>query len=111
MNLTTIHPDANLSRLLGLQPRRLGVVPVTAFAASQPAKPKPDDILANLMEGNKRFVEGKLEHPGRSPKDFQPLAAGQAPPAIILGCADFRSCAGNPLRPGSWRPVRRPRGR
>jgi carbonic anhydrase len=35
-------------------------------------------------------VEGKLKHPGRSPKDFQALAEGQAPPAIILGCADSR---------------------
>jgi carbonic anhydrase len=53
-------------------------------------QPKPDEVLAKLMEGNKRFVEGKLLHPGRTPKDFQALAAGQAPPAIILGCADSR---------------------
>jgi carbonic anhydrase len=51
---------------------------------------KPDDVLKRLVAGNKRFVEGKLSHPGRSPKDFLPLAEGQKPLAIIVGCADSR---------------------
>lgn len=68
-----------------------GLAPFAAHAAGQAdARPKPDDVLAKLMAGNKRFVEGKLEHPGREPKDFQALAAGQAPPAIVVGCADSR---------------------
>lgn len=67
-----------------------GSVPGAVRAADPKDRPKPDDVLKNLMEGNKRFVEGKLTHPGRTPKDFQALAAGQAPPAIILGCADSR---------------------
>ncbi len=57
-----------------------------AMAADQ----KPDDLLKMMMEGNQRFVEGKLEHPGRTPKDFQALAAGQAPPVGIVACADSR---------------------
>jgi carbonic anhydrase len=66
-------------------------VPACALSVSQPKdRPKPDDVLKGLMEGNKRFVEGNLKHPGRAPKDFQALAEGQAPPAIILGCADSR---------------------
>jgi carbonic anhydrase len=66
-------------------------VPISAATAAQAKDgPKPDDVLKALLAGNKRFVEGKLEHPGRTPKDFQALAAGQAPPAIILGCADSR---------------------
>jgi carbonic anhydrase len=63
---------------------------VPAAAQEQPAKLKPDAVLQSLLDGNQRFVEGKLQHPGRSPKDFQALAEGQAPPAIILGCADSR---------------------
>jgi carbonic anhydrase len=55
-----------------------------------PARPKPDAVLENLLDGNKRFVEGKLLHPGRAPKDFLPLAHGQAPVAVIVGCADSR---------------------
>jgi carbonic anhydrase len=50
----------------------------------------PDEVLARLLEGNKRFVKGELTHPGRRPEDFAPLAEGQAPSAIIVGCADSR---------------------
>ncbi len=71
-----------------------GLGPVSALGAAElpepPKGPKPDEVLASLKAGNERFVSGKLEHPGREPKDFQALAAGQAPPAIILGCADSR---------------------
>ncbi len=47
-------------------------------------------MLAQLLEGNRRFVNGQLTHPGRSPKDFLALAEGQAPLAVIIGCADSR---------------------
>lgn len=60
------------------------------LAEASAAQHKPDEVLAKLMEGNKRFIEGKLKNPGRTPKDFQALAAGQAPPTIVLGCADSR---------------------
>jgi carbonic anhydrase len=62
----------------------------TLGATDPPARPKPDAVLENLLEGNKRFVEGKLLHPGRAPKDFIGLAEGQAPLAVIVGCADSR---------------------
>jgi carbonic anhydrase len=35
-------------------------------------------------------VKGELTHPGRRPEDFAPLAEGQAPSAIVVGCADSR---------------------
>ncbi|MEO6811749.1 MAG: carbonic anhydrase [Isosphaeraceae bacterium] len=50
----------------------------------------PDAALASLIEGNARFVAGKLTHPGRSPSDFAALAEGQAPLAAIIGCTDSR---------------------
>lgn len=76
----------------------LGASAVTAVAAGgSPAGTlasgegsKPDEILARLMAGNERFVKGELLHPGREPSDFLPLAKGQAPQAIIIGCADSR---------------------
>jgi carbonic anhydrase len=59
--------------------------------AAQPAvNRQPDAVLARLLEGNKRFLTGKLEHPGRTPADFVPLAEGQAPLAIVVACADSR---------------------
>jgi carbonic anhydrase len=63
----------------------------TARASNQPAAVRdPDAVLAGLLEGNKRFVSGRLIHPGRKPEDFAALAEGQAPLAAIVGCADSR---------------------
>jgi len=59
-------------------------------AKLQTNRPQPDAVLARLLEGNKRFVEGKLNHPRRKPEDFVPLAEGQEPLAVIVGCADSR---------------------
>jgi carbonic anhydrase len=58
--------------------------------ARQDAARDPNASLARLLEGNKRFVSGQLVHPGRKPEDFAALAEGQAPLAIIVGCADSR---------------------
>jgi carbonic anhydrase len=49
-----------------------------------------DTVLAQLLAGNQRFVKGELIHPRRKPDDFAPLAEGQAPLAVIVGCADSR---------------------
>ncbi len=49
-----------------------------------------DQAIKLLAEGNQRFVAGQITHPGRTPDDFKPLAAGQYPIAAIIGCADSR---------------------
>ena len=62
---------------------------VAAGAAAPPAD--PDAVLAKLLEGNARFVKGQPSLLSRRrPEDFAALAEGQAPPAVILGCADSR---------------------
>jgi carbonic anhydrase len=61
-----------------------------AWAEVQDPSRDPDAVLARLIEGNKRFVAGQLTHPGRRPEDFAALAEGQAPGAVIIGCADSR---------------------
>ena len=49
----------------------------------------PDDVLSDLKEGNRRFMEGRL-----TPRDYLAQAAasasGQYPKAVILGCVDSR---------------------
>jgi carbonic anhydrase len=50
----------------------------------------PDAVLARLMEGNKRFTSGQTKLSPRTPADFARDVEGQAPPAIILSCADSR---------------------
>jgi carbonic anhydrase len=79
-------------RLTGLVAGVAGLtLPSTgSVAAEQAAVRDPDASLARLLEGNKRFVSGQLVHPGRKPEDFAALAEGQAPLAIIVGCADSR---------------------
>jgi carbonic anhydrase len=79
-------------RLSGLAVGATGFALSTTGSATgaQVTKPDPASVLARLVEGNKRFVKGELMHPGRKPEDFAPLAEGQAPIAIIVGCADSR---------------------
>jgi carbonic anhydrase len=79
-------------RLTGLAAGVSGLAfPMTGRASSQAAAARdPDSVLARLLEGNKRFVSGQLVHPGRTPSYFVALAEGQAPLAIIIGCADSR---------------------
>lgn len=71
------------------------IAPVFAEASTHaqsnaPPDRHPDAVLNRLIEGNRHFVAGTLTHPGRSPKDFRPLAQGQNPMAAIVGCADSR---------------------
>ncbi len=79
-------------RLTGLAAGAAGLGAAAITRGAQPAAARdPDAVLARLLEGNKRFVNGQLEHPGRKPEDFKALAEGQAPLAAIVGCADSRA--------------------
>lgn len=63
-----------------------------AAAAHAPAGPgiTPDEALARLLEGNRRYVANKSFCPNESATTRTKLATGQAPFAIILGCSDSR---------------------
>jgi carbonic anhydrase len=50
----------------------------------------PDQAIQKLVEGNKRFVNNKLEHCEAAQIKRESTAAGQAPFAIVLGCSDSR---------------------
>jgi carbonic anhydrase len=50
----------------------------------------PDQAIVRLAAGNRRFVNGKLRHPRRDGRRRAALAEGQAPYAVVLGCADSR---------------------
>ncbi len=50
----------------------------------------PDAALKTLMDGNKRFIEGKPMHPDQDIKRLKEVAKGQKPFAIVVGCSDSR---------------------
>lgn len=60
------------------------------MSQEQPKRPTAEEVLQILKNGNKRFVEGKLEHPNHCEESRQNLASGQEPIATILTCADSR---------------------
>ncbi len=49
----------------------------------------PDEVLADLMEGNKRFVTGDLTEPNVTAR-IAATAKGQYPKAVVLSCLDSR---------------------
>ena len=80
-------------QLLGIAAAGLAAPSLTRVAqsaAGESPPPNPDDVMQRLLEGNQRFVKGDLAHPGRKPDDFGPLAGGQRPVAVIVGCSDSR---------------------
>lgn len=54
------------------------------------AGPTADEVLARLMEGNRRFAEGKLVHPHQTVDRRAQVAQGQKPVATVLTCSDSR---------------------
>jgi len=87
---------AGLTRrdLLRLAAGAAGLIAIpgsSAHAASPgPGGPPPGEVLKRLLEGNQRFMKGETTSPRRGPDDFRPLAEGQRPVAVIVGCSDSR---------------------
>ncbi|MGI5144960.1 carbonic anhydrase [Plantactinospora sp. CA-294935] len=72
----------------------VGSVALAGSAAAQPSGDAPVDnpraAVARLLDGNRRFVQGRGRHPHQSPRYIRDLADGQDPFAIVVGCADSR---------------------
>jgi carbonic anhydrase len=56
----------------------------------QASSVSPDDALARLLAGNKRFVEGKATYPHLDAARKAESAKGQAPFAAVISCSDSR---------------------
>jgi carbonic anhydrase len=78
----------------GSTPTTAKVTP--AAAATTPSSsggPRPDSAFSayeRLMEGNKRWVAGTLQHPDQDPARRKALAAEQKPHSVIVSCIDSR---------------------
>ena len=77
---------------LGAGALALGAVRPDGLVAQAPhrADSTPDEALARLYEGNRRFVVGDLTSPTRNMARLKEVAPKQAPFAAFLGCADSR---------------------
>lgn len=63
---------------------------ISVFLVSNLVAVTPDEALKRLLDGNKRFVEGKSIHPNQTLARIKETAKGQSPFAIIVGCSDSR---------------------
>ena len=48
------------------------------------------DPLQRLIDGNRRYVDGRLQHPNQTPARREEVARGQKPFAAVVACADSR---------------------
>ncbi|MFC1430265.1 carbonic anhydrase [Streptacidiphilus sp. N1-3] len=53
----------------------------------------PAQALRLLQEGNRRFVDGRAEHPNQDAAHRASLAPSQYPFAVLFGCSDSRLAA------------------
>lgn len=77
---------------LGAGAMALGAARPDRLVAQVPrrADATPEQALARLYEGNRRFVAGDLTSPTRNMARLRAVAPKQAPFAAFLGCADSR---------------------
>ena len=50
----------------------------------------PRVAIQRLIDGNKRYVADRLEHPNRTSESREAVVKAQNPFAVVLGCADSR---------------------
>lgn len=50
----------------------------------------PEEAVAALMSGNRRYVRGEMLHPHQAASRRDAVAGGQNPFAVVVGCADSR---------------------
>ena len=55
------------------------------------AEVTPQHVLTELVEGNKRFSEGRAEHPHQTTVRRTEVAKVQHPRAVVIACSDSRT--------------------
>jgi carbonic anhydrase len=81
----------NVLKFLGAGTLSFGLLSLEQVIAVEPTNSNASDkALKRLLEGNKRYVAGKLLNSERSPSRIQELRKGQQPFAVVLGCSDSR---------------------
>jgi carbonic anhydrase len=55
------------------------------------AEVTPQQVLSELVEGNKRFAEGRAEHPRQTTVRRTEVAKRQSPHTVVIACSDSRT--------------------
>jgi carbonic anhydrase len=84
----SIAATAATSSILWSQDEAVAQQQSTPVQKPQPIS--PDAGIKRLVEGNKRFVDGKRLNPNQSKLRLQETSVAQYPFAAILGCSDSR---------------------
>jgi carbonic anhydrase len=79
-----------MSMLLAIAALSIATTRAVIAAVHEPAI-SAEQALKLLLEGNQRFVAGKLEHPNQTPARRAEVAKGQHPFAAVLACSDSRT--------------------
>jgi len=79
-----------MSMLLAIAALSIATTRAVIAAVNEPTV-SADQALKLLIEGNQRFVAGKLENPNKTPTRRAELAKGQHPFAAALACSDSRT--------------------
>ncbi len=66
------------------------IAPAAAGAVSGEASVGAAEALRQLLDGNQRYVEGRLTRPNQTIERRATVAGGQHPVAAVLGCSDSR---------------------
>lgn len=77
-------------RLIKIFSSLLFVFITTTIIAQHDNSITSDEALIKLLEGNKRFVEFKQNHPHQNETRLKEVSSSQNPFAIIVGCSDSR---------------------
>ena len=86
------NPKVMVKRFVLLALVVLSIITTRAvIAAVAPPTMSAGDSLKLLLEGNQRFVDGKLEHPNQTVARRTEAAKGQHPFAALLACSDSRT--------------------
>jgi len=79
-----------MSMLLAIAALSIATTRAVIAAVHEPAI-SAEQALKLLLEGNQRFLAGKLEHPNQTPARRAEVAKGQHPFAAVLACSDSRT--------------------
>lgn len=68
----------------------VAVFPVTVALSGESAVFSNERFVQKLLDGNKRYVDGKPSHPNQTPERRRHVAKGQHPFAVVVCCSDSR---------------------